>query len=450
MGANPNTMTIQAIWDKVYQITHVTKPVFRAFATERLAKVLKLGDTVHRDWLGDFQVNDLGGDGSYSTQALVDTDETLTVNVKKEVSSQIPEWQHLQMHLPTAEKFARKAMNRLWDNVDSTLLKNMIVNAASYIDDGTIGGTAGTPITIGIGNAMQVYAAAEQALQLANVKYVPTKFSGDVQPEGGDLMSCAAISPQVYNAMAQFIAGKNSAKGDEVTTNGYVGYFFGFNNFVSNNLLWEGLYYLSVNPTTANDSLTLLNGVTVAGVSQALTFTFKATPVTAGDVVVGSAATDTIANLVAALNAPYTLIANTATTGYVPYVKASLTFTQNYLLSNLVAAQTLVTGVASGSGTYLKILVQGFSNVPTSVTMTSGTNVVSKQIQHNLFGTSNSIDLIMQKTPNLTIKDVSGKIAKDYVTWNLFGYKVFNDQLPQLIDVRINAAAFTAPTKIQA
>lgn len=445
MGANPNTLTIQEIWTKQYQISRYKQPVYHAFATERLEAVLKEGAVVHRDYISDLLVNDMGGDGSYSTQAVVDTDETLTVNLKKEVSIQLPKWQNLQTHLPTIEKAGRKMMNALWNKVDSSILKNMTLNAGAIVDDGSIGGTAGNPIVASVGNIQNIFAAVETIFQLANVVYVPNKsFTGNVKKDGGDLMSCAAISANLYSVVTQYVGGKNSAKGDEVTTSGYLGYFMGFNQFVSNNLLWEGQLNLTVLPTDG-DSFTLLAGVTVKGVSQALTFTFRTTQgALPGSINITSDAAHQVTSVVASLNAPFTTVAESTDAGYNGFVQASLTLTQQYLLTNA----TLVASAISTTG--VKILVEGMSNVPVSKSMTSAANVWTKQIQHNIFATSQSIDLLMQKYPNIETNPVSGKVALDHIVWNLYGFKVFNDQTPQIVDVQIDASSFTsAPSVVQ-
>lgn len=451
MGANPNTVTLQQIWSRQYQITHCIQPVYKAWATERGEKELQMGDTWHRTAMGDFFVNDLGGNGSYATQATVDTDETLVVNQKKEVSFQIPAWQKIQFHLPEIKDYGMKAMYRIWNKTDSQLLKNMSVNAALAVDDGTIGGTAGNGIVISPDNALAVYSAAMQQLQLANVQYVPNKqfTNNPLMNRAGGKMTVATISPQFYSAMSQFVAGKNSALGDKVTTNGYVGYFQGFNNFVSNNLLFELKLSLTVNPTDG-DTFTLLKGVNVTQfgttTAQDLTVRFKSVPAAAGDVVIATTAAKTVTNLVNALNAPYTTISNGADTGFVAFVQANLTFTQNFVLKN-VAAAGLVTN------TIAQMLFEGTSNFPVGTNFTSASNKFTAQIQHNLFGTSESIDLLMQKTPNIFENPVSGQVARDYVIWNLYGFKVFNDQALQLIDVRLDASAFTAtqvPTLVTA
>ena len=456
MGSNPNTLTIQAIWSRIYEITHYTMPIYRAFATERGENQLKLGDTWHRDYISDFLVNGMGGDGSYSTQAITDTDEYLTVNVKKEVSFQMPKWITIQMHLDTIQKAGEKAAHRIWDQVDATLISAMTQAAATVVDSATIGaGSAGVPIVVSTGNIASIYSACNTALLLANVKYQPNKkFTGMPGLDKGELMTCAAISPQVQGIVDLYVAGKNSAKGDEVTTNGYLGYFLGFNNFVSNNLLWEGDLYLNTNPGD-NDYITLLYGISIGGTDQSLTFTFKSTlGSTAGNVKICSTAAKTVTNLKNVLNAPYTTIAETSDTGYAPFVKASLTTLQNLLLANISCNQITISGstkAASSSGTYAQILVAGFATVPVTKSLATGTNVWTYQIQHNLFGTSQSVDLIMQKKPNIETNPVSGKIATDYIIWNLYGYKVFNDQKPQLIDVQIDASVFSNyPTKLWA
>ena len=80
MGGNPNSLSIKSIWSNVYQISHLMQPVYKAFATERLATQLKVGNTIYRTYSSDVIVNEMGGDGSYSTQGLTDTDESLTVD----------------------------------------------------------------------------------------------------------------------------------------------------------------------------------------------------------------------------------------------------------------------------------------------------------------------------------------------------------------------------------
>lgn len=442
MGNNPNTITIKQVYSNEYQISHYTRTTFRAFATERFGKQLQQGDTFHYSYTSDFLANDMGGDGSYATQAITDTDQTGVVNLKKEVSFQIPKWQTLQFNTPVVRKRARKAANRMWLTVDADGLGQLTTNAGNSLDAQYFGGTAGTPILPSTGNVLAIFTTAREVLESQNIDYVPGMGDPEIEMESGDLVLSAAISPRAYNMIQQFVAGKNSNLGDKATMKSFRGHFMEFNLFVSNNLPWETWINMGVNPTDGDT-------LTIGGVL--LTFKNTAT-VTTGYVQIASTAALTVTNLVAALNAPYTNISQATNTGYVAYVQANLTFAQQYMFMNaggntpqLVASQITSTGAASASGTYLKIFVIGQSVVTIAVVFTSASNKIVFQQQHCLFGTARSIDYLIQRRPNLDEQPVSGKVARDYINWNLWGRKVFQEQVPQMIDVRLDTTGQIAP-----
>lgn len=445
-----NTYSLMQVWEKAYEYTHYKQPVFRAFAIEKFSPKLKEGSTFNRQYASDLVVNAMGAAGTYSVQGFTNTNESGVVNKKEETSIQIVEWQELQDHLPTQMKYTTKASNALWLQVDATVLYAMQQGAASLIDDATINGAAGTsgkPLTQNVANVMPLFAAAIQQLQLLNVNYDPNKtLSKDVKLETISNALVAAISPQTYNMLLQYIGGKTTILGDTISRNGHVGMFFGFNLFVSNQLPWEGVLAVTTNPT-AGDTFTLLNGVTVNGVSQALTFTFRASPSVAGDVVIATTAAKTVTNLVNAISAPYTAITDTPDTGFTPFVQASLTTWQQKLLYNAhpvqVAAATLG-GASNVAGQYLDLFIGGAGNVPVTASITGITTPWGYQATHNLLGTSQSVSLLMQKAPHLFINPVSGAVARDLVTWNLYGVKVFTDQSYQLIDAKIDSSAYAA------
>ena len=461
MGTNPNTLTIKSIWSNVYQISHAIAPVYKAFATERLATQLKVGNTIYRTYGSDVIVNEMGGDGSYSTQGLTDTDESLVVNQKPEVSFQIPDWITFQTHLPTQRYYAEKSMARLWNYIDGNLLNNMIY-AAHYnqianstqtlIDNGIISGSTsdGAGITASIGNVATIFATATQQLQKNNVVYVPNKKFTGRKDDAMDKMTSAAITPEMYNYLTQFVGGKNSAKGDEVTTNGYVGYFFGFNVFVSNNLPWSCVISMTAQPSD-NDAFKL-------GISSSVyqTIRFNTAIGTAGNILIGATATTAMTALAAFLNAPFTsgnayytpLVAGT-------YTAASTTTTYNGVMTQ-ANAMTLffkntyawVDPNNTSNTASIHIQVAGFGPCYLAVgsqNTGAATFPATKQLMHCLFGTSQSIDMVIQKTPNMTTNPVSSKVAKDFITWTLFGKKVFADQVPQLIDVQLLSSTHVAP-----
>jgi hypothetical protein len=429
-GSNPNTMDIMAVWDKIYQITHYKRPVYKFFASERLAPMLEMGDTVHRTYASDFYVNDMGGDGSYSTQALVDTDETLIVNKKKEVSFYLPKWQTLQFQLPVQKKYGTKAMYRLWNQVDGDLLAAMQQGTNNaQIDDGTLGGTTGNGVNLSVANVAEIFYQAIDVLLAVNTEYQPgtDKFSGNVQKDTLGQMLGAAIPSRLYHVLLSYLGGKNSAFGDKVSMNGHAGRFADFDLFVSNNLPWEATLQIPTNPT-ANDT------VTIGG----LLFTFvSAIGTTAGNVLIAGSAAGTATNLQALLAAPYTTTANG-----VGFTQASLTTAQVLFLSGLTATLPTTTTV--------KVYVQGVGSAVVASVLTSTNNSwpVGLQKTHAILGLNKSIDLIMQQTPNLYINPVTGKVGRDFVTWNLYGYKMFTEQKPQIVDVVLQSSAFIAPTQV--
>lgn len=452
--ANPNTNDFKQTWENIYQITHYKVPAYKAIADESIKPSLEKGQVYHRTYDSDFVVENMGGDGGYNNQAWTDSDETITINYVKDVSFYIKKLDKFQAQLPLQIRKARKAMNNLFLQLDSDVLATAYAGAGSTVDDGSIGGTSGNGITLSVGNIQNVFASSEMNLRLANVIYDPSAtFSGDFKLDRMNTMPVAIISAQMYNILVQYLGGKTTVLGDNVSNSGYVGKYFGFNLYVSNNLTWTGNLILATNPT-AGDTFTLLYGISnkIGGTptSQAVTFTFRATPAVAGEVVIASTAAKTVTNLVNALNAPYTLIANTADTGYYPLVQSSLTTTQQKLFNGLTATQT---NPASASGTTLTLQINGQGNVPVSQSMTAGANIwtLAKQVQHNIFGVNKSISVVIQYGPEFEIlqsnpasgSNNSGRVGWDFVTWFTYGIKVFNDQSPQLIDVQVRTDSFT-------
>ena len=440
------------VWERKFEVTHYKKPLFRAFAIEKFSPSVEMGDTFNREYASDLGVNSMGANGSYSVQGFTNTIDIGTVNKKDEASYQIVEWQKLQDHLKSQMKYAEKAANALWLQVDAEVLFAMQQGAANYIDDAVLNpstGTAGKPITLSVNNIAPLFATSIQIFQLSNVVYDPNKsLKSDVKLESISDALCAAINPQLYTTLLLYIGGKTTVLGDTISRNGHTGLFMGHNLFQGNTLPWEGVYYGGTGNPSDGDTFTLLNGVTVAGVSQALTFTFKSTlGTTAGNIKIGTALSDTIKNLVAVLNAPYTAITETATAGYAPFVKTSVTTAQLRLLRNLYAVQTAVAtlgGTSNVAGTYVDLFVKGQGNIPVTNVAASNAAAWGYQCQHCLFATSQSVSLLMQKDPHVFENPVSGQVAHDFVFWDLYGVKVFNDQTFQIIDVKIDASAYAA------
>jgi len=443
MGTNPNTQTLKQVWEDQYQLTHYKQPVFRAIAEEKmLTGKLKKGDTIHWSYMSDFYVENMGGDGSYNTQAQSDTDETLVINQVKDTSFYEFEKDLEQAHYAVKADYARKAMNKIFLQIDSDVLVSAYLGASTVIDNGNLTGStaSGTPITISSGNVSTLFSVAVMQLQLNNVIYDPNlTFTGEVKLEKVTGMPVAIISPQVYQALVLYLGGKTTVLGDKVSVSGHAGAFMSFNIFVSNQTPSTVSFSLGTNPT-ATDTFTI-NGYT---------FTFVSTiGSTAGNILIQDTAAHTQTLLTNIMSSLFTNVsgstAQTASTAnWVPFTSSvtAQNALANLSFSNWSSNKSTLT--QGGIGTMLV----------TAVTLTTSTNLIggtasstataATVVQHNISGISKSVGLCLQHKPSLYVNPVSGKVGKDYVTWCFYGIKVFKYMTTQLLDVQVAATSFAS------
>ena len=422
MGTNPNTMTFKTVFSAEYQMSHFREPVYQILADTRLESSLTKGQTISRSYASDVTVNDMGGDGSYSTQAITDTAETLTIDKEKESSVYIKELDLLQAHLPVKQKYGKKLANALINQIDGDVLLAAYQGAGTSLDDGSFAGTSGNGFAVTATNVATVFVTAMQKLRLKNVVY-NKRFQGGMKLEVPEGMPIAVISPEILSYIELYLGGKDTLLGDQVSRNGYSGYFMGFELFVSNALSWTGRLQLATQPTDG-DTVTI-NGVT---------FTFKTTlGTTAGNVLIGASNDTAIANLVALINAPGTTTAQ----------GVALSTANQRLVKN-------ITATGDTTNNYIEIVSSGWGTVVVSETLTAAADVwtTTKQQLHCLFALSKSVSLVVQKTPDLVENPVSGKIGKDYIAWTVYGIKVFVDQAPQIVEFAVNSSAFTSASTL--
>jgi len=447
VASNPNTQTLKQVWMDQYQLTHYKQPVFRAIAEEKmLTGMLKKGDTINWSYMSDFYVENMGADGSYNTQAQTDTNETLVINQVKDTSFYEFQKDLEQAHYNVKTEYAKKAMNKIFLQIDSDVLVAAYQGASAVIDAGSLatGSSSAVPITIGVTNIFVMFSQCNLQLQLNNVIYDPNlTFTKEVKLEKVTGMPVAIISPQVYQALILYLGGKTTVLGDKVSVSGHAGSFMSFNLFVSNQTPSSIALTLSTQPSDG-DTFTI-NG---------LTFTFKTTlGTTAGNILIGGSAAAAQANLIAAFAAPFTTTANY-------YTQVNNVTNQNKL-ANLVCTAftsnqaTIYQGgigtmvVTIGQNTGANVWGGAFTGNVNTGTQTGGvTSGAVTVIQHNIVGVSKSVGLCLQHEPSLYINPVSGKVGKDYVTWAFYGIKVFKYMTTQLIDVQVNASSFSQPNLV--
>lgn len=436
MAFTSNTIPFKTEWIKAYQETHYKQPVFPVFAEQKFADVLTQGASVKWTYDGEADVQQLGADGSYSVANKTVTDETLTVDQVPASTFRIPASQKIQDHRPTQQKWATKAMNRIFWWIDAKILGAMVAAAASTIDAGDFAGTAGTPLTLSSSNASAIFTAARRKLRNQNVIYDENKkYTGYVKLDTVAKYPVCAIPAELEEQLLLAVGFKPGDFGDQVLKAGYLNMLFGFNTFVSTSLPFS--VKLSQTATPTDQDTIVVGGVTLKFVTG--------TPTNAGEIKAETDAATSMTNLKNFLNAPYASISGKS----VALTRSSLAQADAFIFD--LISSSAVSGTAPA---VLTMTILGHGLV--TVSATGAGMVLSNQTVHALFGTSQSVALIMQRTPELAVSagqiigngTTGGILAQDFATWALIGWKVFLTHSKQLVDVQISTTGATAPNNV--
>jgi hypothetical protein len=412
--ANDLDASFPSWWSRRMQRIHVVKDRYRPLVSMAEKGMLKKGDVVDRPYRSSLVTNDMGDEGSYSRQAITDAGETLTINKKKETSFYIQSIDEIQSNYKTRNLYAKDAAVSLGNQIDGDVFGEYDA-ADSIVDDGDMGGTAGSAtrphdygavgLTLSSSNVLDAVLAAAEKMDALNI---------DTDKRFG------ATSPQFLKQLRLYVTGRQTGWGDKVGQNGVVGRFENFEMVHSNNLSWTARLEMGTKPIDG-DTITI-NGVTL---------TFKDAIGTAGYVMIcDSGVAETLDNLVLALNTPGTAIVTGADAGYTAVSAAN-----QKLLKNITAYD---------GTTYLGIEKTGTSFCVVSEVLTAPADIwtANKQIQHNLFGRKGAIDLVIQKYANMNAWHRDGYIGHDIVTWQVYGIKTFDEGDAELVDVQIRSDAF--------
>lgn len=398
--------------------------------------MLKRGASIAWSYDSDADVQQLGADGSYTVAAKTVTDEVLTVNQVPASTFRIPATQNIQDHRPTQQKWATKAMNRIFWWIDAQVLGALKAGAGSTIDDGDFSGTAGVPLTLSSSNASAIFTAARRKLRNQNVIYDENKkFTGYVKLDSISKYPAAAIPAELEEQVLLAVGFKPGDLGDTVLKAGYLNMLFGFNTFVSTALPFT--FRLSQTATPTNSDTIVIGGTTLTFVTGS--------PTNAGDIKAETDAATSMTNLKNFLNAPYTEISGKNK----PLVRANLTQADAFLF-DLISSSA----VAGTAPAIITVTILGQSLVSASVTGSG--MVIDRQAVHAIFGVSQSIALVMQRTPELAVSSgqiigngtTGGILAQDFATWALIGWKMFKTHGPQIVDVAISTTGAVAPNNV--
>lgn len=325
------------------------------------------------------------------------TGDTLTINTRIASTFYSDVTEYKQVMPKFNDALAQNCAYSLSNRIDQTLIQTGIngANSVNLVTGGTLSSASMLPI------ATEAYSKLGRNGKLRPGRDRAFMF---VAPEQHALL--------VQNATAVGFNAADGVMNDTWQGNSYAGKWYQFDVFVTNNLPYTVVYTAANQP---NDGDTV--------VVQGVTFTFKTVlGATAGNVLIGAANTDSIDNLVAAINGA----AGAGST----YVEISVENRRNFQ-NNQVAA-----GTRSGNTT----TITSFGIIDGSTPVNGGANAgFGAETSKMLFGAYGSLAGALQISPTLYIANEPKQIRQNYINYALFGTKVFFREAYRLGQITFNA-----------
>lgn len=395
MATNNFQSDFKEIWAKEQQEVFYKTNVAMKIANTSFESQLKDGDTFNRTKRGALSAQIITRGSDMTLDDLTNTGEQLIVNKQFGTAFDYHEFDSIQSAYNQAMEYGRDSGEALSNIIDAYVLGEAL-NAASTVSAGTFATT----------NVVSTLSAVKKALRKLSVSFGANSLYG-------------VISPEVEDIMVQYVEARETAMGDKIGENGYIGSYFGIKFHVSNQLTSTASLVMPTNPTAADT-------VTIGG----QVFTFVASiGSTAGNVLIGASADATRANLATLINAP----ATTTATGVA-------------LSTNLRLFQNQITAVNTDDTDTLAVTARGVGvlDVSEGLTAVDGVWTATAQLQHNLFGVIGTPTLIVQRKPSIVEVQKQLQLGKNYLNGVLFGVKTFSDDAKKMVDVTVRCDAYNA------
>lgn len=355
-------------------------------------------DVIHNPY-GDYmsvQTYTKGSDVTISDRTV--TDDSITVNTIKVLAAYIDHYDQVQTDIKIATHYAEQGQRSL-NNVIDQLHNSKVTSAASYVDAGDVGGSAGSYITLSATNCVDIVGAVREKLGLLDVDESLYFIGG----------------PRFYKLLRQNLAGRSSNLGDKVMMNGYLGPLDDFDMYQSNNCYFTATLGVATNPTDAD-------WIELGGVR----LTWKTTiSTTAANVLRhASTAATSVANMVAAIN-------DAGTVG--------TTYNQ---LAALNRWKFIKAGVVATDAT-TSITIVAYGELSTNESLTAAADTWSVQYVHYIAGMKKAVEVIVQQYPTVDFVRDPDRIGQNMFVHGLYGAGIFNNKTQGLVDVRVLASGWT-------
>lgn len=396
--ANSFSAAFPEFWSKEMQKTWFREDVALAVANVDLRAILTVGDKVNNPY-GDYptdQAYSKGTDISISDRTV--TNDSITIDTIRVVAEYIDDYDELQSNYNIASHYAQKGQRVLNDRIDQLHNYTAYNNAASSIDAGDVGGSAGSGITLSATNAVDLEGAIREKLGLRDVN------------EGFYFMA----GPRYYKFLRQNLAGRATSLGDKVMMNGYLGPVDGFDMYESNNCYFTATLGLATNVSEGDT-------VTIAGVVS----TFNATPSGAGSIDLGSDVDTSRENLQKAINDE-----GTVDTTYIQY-------------SALDRFRLIKAGVVATNNDSTAVTFVGYGELSTAETFTDTTDAWASQTVYYIAGAKKTTQLVVQAAPKLDFVRDPDRIGYNQFVHTLYGAGVWTNDAEGIVYAQVDASGWT-------
>lgn len=383
-------------YQEVFQKTLVAKEIMNT----RFQPTLKYGASIERaimDFSGVLVRTASRNNQASTIDTIADSSEFLTVNLEKEAVFYIADGDVTQTGpLNPGTTIGMQVARKVALDLDGRCFAE-IRNALFSFDNGdlTTGTSSGVAITLSSTTVPQMAARMPAKLRAKNNQEIMTNM-------------VYVTDSYAASDVVQYLLGKNIDLAGNVFANGYSGDVQNAALYVSEQLPADATL-LSTGVFADGDTVTV-NGTV---------FTMKtALGAVAGQVLIGVAATNSIQNIVALMNAP------TVTTAQGIAFTASADLATLAQLTGTATSATLltVTGIGTGRLTVSK----------SAANWTWSTNTL-----HTYFGKKGAIDLVVQNLAEVDMRVTPDRRGTNVFTSYLAGLKTFADGARKFLNVWI-------------
>jgi hypothetical protein len=403
--ANSLSALNQEFWASKMQETLFVENNAIGIAAMRFVEVENGGyDAVNRVILNKPQLGTYTPGSDVSYQALSATNEQLTIGTWKYAATTIDDTEKKQSVYEIGSHLAQQMQRVHNNNIEQAFLAE-VTNSGHTVDAGSVGGSAGSYISLNTDNVPQVFTAANTKLSIADA------------PRSNRF---AIVGDHFYETLLLQSAGKASDLGDTVSLTGRAGSRFGWNIIVNNNLPYTAVLSMVTQPSNGDT-------ITICGV----VITLHATLIAANWVDIRTDVDTTrtfLRDLINYNNGTGGTVAGTVGTDF-----TDVSAEERYLWQ-----RRGLLAVDSPSGD--TITLTGYGDIVVSETLTDATDSFTSKRQESLFCVGGSVDMVVQINPHVEVNRVEKQFADQVKSLSGYGKKTFADGARKMVRVKINAA----------